>query len=157
MSKGFPSWMPSWYEYYQLLEQIHPLCFSWLILKCLWNLFFMVWLCEQNPCPLAWNDFICSSENILDANTVGWTLLWGSKPLTSPPCHLYVPSFAFSFIRPSVFHISRLPFSLNKWRNACAYFLNLVQGHSHQAMVWLTGKRAGMAQRFSVCLLLPAV
>lgn len=49
-----------------------------------------------------------------------------SSHFSFPP--LISPIISFPLFQPSVFLISRLPFPLDKWRNAGAYFLNLGWG-----------------------------
>lgn len=105
----------------------------------MWNLFFVcffvVWYVDMLQYnPLALNHFLCSSRKRFGCQQGGFdsglfsAFSFGMQTSHFSSLPLIRPILSFSFIHPSVIPISRLPFPLNKWRNAGAYFLNLVQG-----------------------------
>lgn len=127
-----------------------------------WNVFCSVLKCFFTPRyvesfqsnPLAWNNLSAVVEKDPHASRLGLTLAYVLLSLTSAARH-YFASHHFSCLLsiPLSSPLAGYFSPPNKWRNAAAYFLNLLQGQESQhATVWLTRKRAGMAQMFAVCL-----
>lgn len=96
---------------------------------------FVVWDVEMlQSNSLALDNFFCSSGKCFGRRRCGFfsmacfqLFLWGlSVHFSFPPLISFILSF--SLFHPPVFLISRLPFPLNKLRNAGTYFLNLGLG-----------------------------
>lgn len=122
-------------------------------LSTFWNecgiCFFVVWYVEMlQSNSLSLDNFFCSSGKCFGRRHCGFVPgLFSALSLGTQSSHFSLPILSFSLFHPPVFLISRLPFPLNKWRNAGAYFLNLGRG---EVPVWLTGKRAGKAKSLAV-------